>query len=677
MTKHKAINVHSTPERRGKRKHEEIPTKSHIEKYAASSVTLRKVQSNMVLNNFIIINALCRFSVFEFCLVTGLRYSGDTDTQVFENRLSNLKDKYFSQVHAVTHEDVKDTFLSACQMPDLDLVEALPDNDVAMFGVLYFLTAYLFPHDYKKIVDYFLFVLVEDFNEMNNFSMGQATIPNYSGLRGMLVAFQAWLCETFPSLDGIVVTRISRVHLRIINWMADEQPSAAKLEGLDYFSNPKLTSSSESRRKTKRKTERSVEDAGTSEKSVPSVLPLMDSNIGQAHSSDDDDNFVAPSPRQHEPSVHGKSPIVEGPTAAHRSQEVPQSHGAQRDDVDNKVLKAKLEDIKSHMSSLNEWKTNKMDDIVQMQACMDIQTNMQFLLEFVSTMIYSPMDEIIRRSGDRTSKHGVGQTEASGVGDQELHGVGGSDKAQEKMVDSIISDVVMAIKTVENEHMDACFYFIRHVVKVGKNVKYRAATTTNSWFQIKIKDIFPAFIKDPNVLMSKSSLLEVVTGHNLPFSSPWADVDYVFMLIIPTNKTHLMLGLLQFRSNTLIVFNSTGKSYRDWKVLQSIEPYVKVLPALMNTLGISKKDPDYHIPEAKKLKVIIDDTLPQQKNGHDCEIFMVLYALYLIRGGRCSISKKFDASKFKMDIATLLYKHRQAYMKRVNQPMMGQALVIE
>lgn len=37
--------------------------------------------------------------------------------------------------------------------------------------------------------------------------------------------------------------------------------------------------------------------------------------------------------------------------------------------VDNKVLKAELEDIKSHMSSLNKKKTNKMDDIIQMQAC--------------------------------------------------------------------------------------------------------------------------------------------------------------------------------------------------------------------------------------------------------------------------------------------------------------------
>ncbi|CAA2996790.1 Hypothetical predicted protein [Olea europaea subsp. europaea] len=95
-----------------------------------------------------------------------------------------------------------------------------------------------------------------------------------------------------------------------------------------------------------------------------------------------------------------------------------------------------LEDIKSHVSSLNEGKTNKIEDIIQMQACirndlMDIRMNMQFLSEYVSTMISSAMDEIIRWSGDRTSEHGVGQKETHRVGDQEHYGAGGSEKARE------------------------------------------------------------------------------------------------------------------------------------------------------------------------------------------------------------------------------------------------------
>ncbi|CAA2995134.1 Hypothetical predicted protein [Olea europaea subsp. europaea] len=45
-------------------------------------------------------------------------------------------------------------------MPDLDLVEALPDDNVARMGALYFLTAYFFPRDYKKVVDNYLFALI-------------------------------------------------------------------------------------------------------------------------------------------------------------------------------------------------------------------------------------------------------------------------------------------------------------------------------------------------------------------------------------------------------------------------------------------------------------------------------------------------------------------------------------
>ncbi|CAA3028526.1 sentrin-specific protease 1-like [Olea europaea subsp. europaea] len=120
-----------------------------------------------------------------------------------------------------------------------------------------------------------------------------------------------------------------------------------------------------------------------------------------------------------------------------------------------------------------------------------------------------------------------------------------------------------------------------------------------------------AFQKDPQVLFSESSLIRAVTGHLISLSTSSADVDYVFMPLLPTNKAHWMLGLVEFRSHTLMLFNSAGKTYRDWKVLEGIEPYVKVLSALMKALGISKKDPDYNESECKQMKVTIDSTLPQ------------------------------------------------------------------
>ncbi|CAA2960951.1 sentrin-specific protease 1-like [Olea europaea subsp. europaea] len=166
----------------------------------------------------------------------------------------------------------------------------------------------------------------------------------------------------------------------------------------------------------------------------------------------------------------------------------------------------------------------------------------------------------------------------------------------------------------------------------------------------KIKDIFPFFQKNPQVLLSEINLIKAVTGRLISLSTSWADIDYVFMSLLPTNKAHRMLG---------------------------IEPYVKVLSALMKALGISKKNPDYNESECKQMKVTIDSTLPQQTNGHDCGVFVILYALYILRDGRCAIPYKFDAVKCRIDIASLLYKHREPYVKKAGQAFKGEKIVIE
>ncbi|XP_022859950.1 uncharacterized protein LOC111380577 [Olea europaea var. sylvestris] len=116
---------------------------------------------------FLVAGRYVRFSISKFCIVKGLRCAGDSDTSIFESRQSQLKNNYFSQVDTVTHEE--STFISACQMPDLDLVETLLDHDVSLIGILYFITAYLFPRDYKKVVDHYFFTLVKEFPALNSF----------------------------------------------------------------------------------------------------------------------------------------------------------------------------------------------------------------------------------------------------------------------------------------------------------------------------------------------------------------------------------------------------------------------------------------------------------------------------------------------------------------------------
>lgn len=79
-----------------------------------------------------------RFSLLEFFLVTRLRYFGNIDKNRLEKTPSRLKNRYFSKLKALTHEDVRETFLAA---------SGISNEDVSMLGVLYFITSYLYPRD--------------------------------------------------------------------------------------------------------------------------------------------------------------------------------------------------------------------------------------------------------------------------------------------------------------------------------------------------------------------------------------------------------------------------------------------------------------------------------------------------------------------------------------------------
>ncbi|CAA3002687.1 Hypothetical predicted protein [Olea europaea subsp. europaea] len=399
-------------------------------------------------------------------------------------------------------------------MSNLDLVEALPDDDVAKMGALYFLTAYLFPRDYKKVVDNYLFAPVEDFDAMNRFPWGKLLFditldslkdglsrrtPHYR-LRCMLVAFQVWIYETFLSLDGIVVTRTSKTHPRIMNWMVDEQPSAAKLEGADCFANvdivicdlePSKTEMamsymnnvqyqkpiqpdllSESRRK-----KRTKKSAGNASASGKSVILLTDSKV---HGVGDKGTHVA--------------------------------RGSDKTD--------EVQIVQPNVDRKEKGKIDPSEDIS------------------IPYSLQPPSFDL-----------GIAYTQPDDV---------------QKQVDSIISDVLTATKSVQAE----------------------GSTSPNGRSELPVKRVSrPARILQSPFVVGEGKLFKY-DDHVIVFEYFKGDIEEV-------DRSTFM-----------------SKIYRDWKVLEGIEPYVKILPALMNALEISKKDPDYHRPDSKELKVYIDSTLP-------------------------------------------------------------------
>lgn len=127
-----------------------------------------------------------------------LRYFGEGDTNRLEKIPSCLKKKYFSKLKVVTHEDVREAYFTA---------DDIPDEDVSKLGALYFVTSYLLPWDYKKVVEHYLSVLVDDFNKMNSFPWGKSLFDtlitslrdglskrtSHYRLKGLLKVFQVWI----------------------------------------------------------------------------------------------------------------------------------------------------------------------------------------------------------------------------------------------------------------------------------------------------------------------------------------------------------------------------------------------------------------------------------------------------------------------------------------------------
>ncbi|CAA3020886.1 Peptidyl-prolyl cis-trans isomerase PASTICCINO1 [Olea europaea subsp. europaea] len=186
-------------------------------------------------------------------------------------------------------------------------------------------------------------------------------------------------------------------------------------------------------------------------------------------------------------------------------------------------------------------------------------------------------------------------------------------------------------------HIDSCFYYIRQLALYGENVKYKA-TTTDSHFQAVIKHVYPHFKKDSNVLLTDTQLINDVTGVQLPLSCPWPKVDRVLMPILPTNKAHWMLALLDINERTMSVFNSARRTYPDLRVRADVELFFRVIPHLMRAIGLWNKDLDNDEGDSMELKSCLVMMFHNSKTE--------------------SMPKEFDAARARLDVAAQLYKHR-------------------
>ncbi|CAA2961943.1 Ulp1 protease family, C-terminal catalytic domain containing [Olea europaea subsp. europaea] len=106
------------------------------------------------------------------------------------------------------------------------------------------------------------------------------------------------------------------------------------------------------------------------------------------------------------------------------------------------------------------------------------------------------------------------------------------------------------------------------------------------------------------------------------------------------------------------IFNLARQTYQDICVHAGVEPFVKVSPHLMRTIGLWTNDPNNDEGDSMELRIVLGYDVPQQQNGHDCGIFVIKYAEYILYNDLESMPKEFDAARARLDIVAQLYKHR-------------------
>ncbi|CAA2981258.1 Ulp1 protease family, C-terminal catalytic domain containing [Olea europaea subsp. europaea] len=183
-------------------------------------------------------------------------------------------------------------------------------------------------------------------------------------------------------------------------------------------------------------------------------------------------------------------------------------------------------------------------------------------------------------------------------------------QAMQSHVSSLKSDQQKKLKLL------VCIQASQFVAKTSKEIEVQVDSIISNVLketecieqEAKLKYMYPRFKDKTNVFVIDDRLIDDITGVRISLSTPWAKVDLVFIPLLPTNKAHWTLGVLDIKAHTLHVLNSFRKTYNDIKVRIGTKPFVSILSHSMKCIRIWKKD-------FMELNVDLDFSLSQPKNG--------------------------------------------------------------
>ncbi|KAL2532218.1 Ubiquitin-like protease domain-containing protein [Abeliophyllum distichum] len=202
-----------------------------------------------------------------------------------------------------------------------------------------------------------------------------------------------------------------------------------------------------------------------------------------------------------------------------------------------------------------------------------------------------------------------------------------------------------------DQHIDAMFYFLRMGMKLsGSN--HTCSTTTDCYFDYKIRILFDLLTKHNNQFPQRNPLLLYVNGERPQFYTNWGEVQNVFIPIFLDKRAYWILGHFDIANWHLDVYNSAYKTIRDVVMMEAIQPHLNIIPHLLRQSMVLK----FEVPDSPLSSRICKGT-PQQTNGGDCGIFTVKYAEYIHEMKISTMPNPFDTKLARHNMAVQMYKH--------------------
>ncbi|GMN48254.1 hypothetical protein TIFTF001_017424 [Ficus carica] len=534
---------------------------------------------------------LVRFSINEFCLITGLNCVGSTHLPVVESRLMS---KYFPDVRGVTRE-----FLEL-QMSNSKFDN---DDDAVKLSLLYIVFSIPLSNASSVKIDPKYFALADNLDAFNEFPWGVlsweatrtaicSTVENrisskrgpkknidksrYS-VAGFPQALLVWAYETSPVIASKFTTNYEHALPRMMSWTTvdnvrfDDVLAAFATVG---ESKVNIAEEEDNEGEANAKSEPSVEEI------AEEAMPDLEKGVIE----EDDGKEIIP---DQDPSI--------------------------LDEPANEIPKKK----RARLSSLRQRPSGRTTDIgspskaptnliYALPPCLADQPPEQTLEEFREWIKAG----VLKRSppGKRPPRYVAKHDTLS-----EPHDLGLMLVEKKSWYYELATSPVW----LWDEHIDVAFYYLRKKSMQFTELKQRMVTTVDVFFTSKIHSLWRIHQSSPANFDwgSCQSILKIMTGVKVQSGSSWFDVNTLLIPVHLADLKHWVLVKLELTSWTIEVYDSLQHEGRhNARVREGLECLAVFIPMLaerINLFDVKKRDP----PGIHPIPVTIMKDIPKQANG--------------------------------------------------------------